>query len=30
MGPKAAFTAGNIISFISSVIAATLYGNIGN
>ena len=29
MGPKAAYTAGNIVSFISSVIAAALYGNIG-
>lgn len=29
MSPKAAYTAGNIISFISSLIAAALYGNIG-
>lgn len=29
MGPAAAYTAGNIISFISSLIAAALYGNIG-
>ena len=29
MSPYGAFTAGNILGFISSVIAATLYGNIG-
>jgi hypothetical protein len=29
MGPYAAFTAGNVISFIASLIAAALYGNIG-
>jgi len=29
MGPAAAYTAGNIISFLSSLIAAALYGNIG-
>jgi hypothetical protein len=29
MSPVAAYTAGNIIGFISSAIAATLYGNIG-
>jgi len=29
MAPKAAYTAGNVISFISSLIAAALYGNIG-
>jgi hypothetical protein len=29
MSPVAAYTAGNIIAFVSSIIAATLYGNIG-
>jgi len=29
MSPQAAYTAGNIISFLSSLIAAALYGNIG-
>jgi hypothetical protein len=29
MGPHAAYTAGNIIYFASSLIAAALYGNIG-
>jgi hypothetical protein len=29
MGPRAAYTAGNIVSFMATLIAAALYGNIG-
>lgn len=29
MGPKAAYTAGNVIYFVATLIAAALYGNIG-